>query len=250
MSADSVDRIAAALLYEGYMLYPYRPSSVKNRQRFNFGVIYPESYSLLESGVEPCAIQAEFIVLGTAETSVEVRARFLQLVVRTSGSQEPAWQEAVEREVAVPAHSVGELLAGISRLPFVFPAAEENEGGISRRHVRLEGEVEVSARPDGEGTFVVTARLVNLTEWSAPAGGTREDALPNALVSAHLILRVGRGELVSLFDPPESLRPLAAKMPEHRRLAGARGRGGEPGHGAVLTHHHLRFPADRAGECG
>ena len=45
MSATSVERIASALLYEGYLLYPYRRSAVKNRQRFNFGVIYPEAYS-------------------------------------------------------------------------------------------------------------------------------------------------------------------------------------------------------------
>ena len=40
-----IDRIVNAVLYEGYMLYPYRPSAVKNRQRWNFGVLYPESYS-------------------------------------------------------------------------------------------------------------------------------------------------------------------------------------------------------------
>jgi len=43
MNTKSVDAIANAVLYEGYMLYPYRPSSVKNRQRFNFGVLYPRA---------------------------------------------------------------------------------------------------------------------------------------------------------------------------------------------------------------
>ncbi len=41
MNAALVDGIVKAVLYEGYMLYPYRPSAVKNRQRFNFGVVYP-----------------------------------------------------------------------------------------------------------------------------------------------------------------------------------------------------------------
>ena len=40
MNTKSSDAIAKAVLYEGYMLYPYRPSSVKNRQRFNFGSIH------------------------------------------------------------------------------------------------------------------------------------------------------------------------------------------------------------------
>ena len=53
MSATSVERIASALLYEGYMLYPYRRSAVKNRQRFNFGVIYPEAHSPGAAGQRP-----------------------------------------------------------------------------------------------------------------------------------------------------------------------------------------------------
>ena len=39
-----VDRIAGALLYEGYLLYPYRPS-VKNRHRWTFGGLYPPAYA-------------------------------------------------------------------------------------------------------------------------------------------------------------------------------------------------------------
>src|SRR5580704_7360831 len=31
-----VESVVQAVLYEGYMLYPYRPSSVKNRQRWTF----------------------------------------------------------------------------------------------------------------------------------------------------------------------------------------------------------------------
>lgn len=39
MKLSLVDQIATAVLYEGYLLYPYRASAVKNRQRFNFGVL-------------------------------------------------------------------------------------------------------------------------------------------------------------------------------------------------------------------
>ena len=43
MNAALVDGIVKAVLYEGYMLYPYRPS-VKNRQRWTFGGLYPRAY--------------------------------------------------------------------------------------------------------------------------------------------------------------------------------------------------------------
>ena len=43
---------AAAVLYEGYLLYPYRPSSVKNRQRWTFGGLFPRDCDLARSGAE------------------------------------------------------------------------------------------------------------------------------------------------------------------------------------------------------
>ena len=51
MNTKMLDAIANAVLYEGYMLYPYRPSSAKNRQRFNFGVLYPRAYSEAQIGI-------------------------------------------------------------------------------------------------------------------------------------------------------------------------------------------------------
>ena len=62
MNTKSVDAIANAVLYEGYMLYPYRPSSVKNRQRFNFGVLYPRAYSEAQTGSDAWSMQTECLV--------------------------------------------------------------------------------------------------------------------------------------------------------------------------------------------
>jgi hypothetical protein len=45
MNLSLVEKIANAVLYEGYILYPYRPSAVKNQQRWNFGALCPRSYS-------------------------------------------------------------------------------------------------------------------------------------------------------------------------------------------------------------
>src|ERR1700676_4405333 len=82
MNTEVVEQIANAVLYEGYMLYPYRPSSVKNRQRFNFGVLYPRTYSESQGGSDAWTMQTECLVQGAFPT-VEVRVRFLKLVART-----------------------------------------------------------------------------------------------------------------------------------------------------------------------
>ena len=83
MNTEPVDAIAKAVLYEGYMLYPYRASSVKNRQRFNFGVLYPKSYSDAQTGSDAWRMQTECLVEGNAAATIEVRVRFLKLVARS-----------------------------------------------------------------------------------------------------------------------------------------------------------------------
>src|SRR5271167_2968770 len=83
MNAALVDGIVKAVLYEGYMLYPYRPSAVKNRQRFNFGVVYPRAHSEMQPGTDACTMQTECLVEGNSETHCAITVRFLRLVTRT-----------------------------------------------------------------------------------------------------------------------------------------------------------------------
>ena len=50
--------VADAILYEGYLLYPYRQSSQKNQARFQFGVLMPPAYAAVDD-CEPSAAQTE-----------------------------------------------------------------------------------------------------------------------------------------------------------------------------------------------
>jgi hypothetical protein len=70
MKRLQAERIADAVLYEGYMLYPYTASSLKNRQRWNFGVLHPR-------GDEASEMQTQALVEGGEACSFEARARFL-----------------------------------------------------------------------------------------------------------------------------------------------------------------------------
>src|ERR1700735_1496727 len=85
MNLATVDKIAKAVLYEGYLLYPDRPSSGKNQQRWNFGVLCPQSYSEAQNGTEAWTMQTECLGEGSSLTGLEVRVRFLQLVARSVG---------------------------------------------------------------------------------------------------------------------------------------------------------------------
>src|SRR5437870_8184321 len=83
MNQGLVDRVVNAVLYEGYILYPYRPS-VKNRQRWTFGGLYPRAYAEAHESGDPCSMQTECLVAGGRGTTLAVKDRFLHLVERTT----------------------------------------------------------------------------------------------------------------------------------------------------------------------
>lgn len=86
MKPELVDKIVNSVLYEGYMLYPYRRSALKNRHRWNFGRVYP-------TGVEPSRMTTECLIEGEAP-SIGIEVRFLQIY------EDAGWHEAIERRIA------------------------------------------------------------------------------------------------------------------------------------------------------
>jgi len=246
MSVALVDRIAKAVLYEGYMLYPYRPSAIKNRQRFNFGVVYPRAYSEAQGGTDACMMQTECLVVANEATQCVVRVRFLRMVARAigklaasvaegatleglktekvdrleaAGKVYQTWQEAVEEEIEVTEFSLSALASEPMQWPFRLSAKCEREGirddssqivGIIERvQEPLAGVIELSAERVGDGAFRLTARLSNATRVENRELLHREEALSRSLVSAHTILEARGGEFVSLIDPPEEYRDAA-----------------------------------------
>jgi hypothetical protein len=222
MNLARVDEIAKAVLYEGYMLYPYRPSSLKNRQRWNFGVVYPQAYSEAQGGEEPCSMQTECLVSGNGGTILEVKVRFLHLQMRTmrspaevrTGALPDGWQEAVEREVSVPDLTLESLLQKTVRHAFGFPAQtqahSERDGMVERRQEEVEGTVNVSAERLSQDLFRVSIPVKNVSLMEAPAAN-RDEALMQCLVSTHTILGVKGGEFVSLLEPPLESQDLASR---------------------------------------
>jgi hypothetical protein len=243
MNTKLLDAIANAVLYEGYMLYPYRPSSVKNRQRFNFGVLYPRAYSEAQSGSDAWNMQTEVLVEGSPSSTLEIRVRFLKLVERSVRKlKEPildkpaafqvvpvlevddrkfqSWQEAVECEVVVPASTLTALLSSPLEWNFTFPAKEEDEllretsgwvaGSLTRKQDAVSGSVEVSAVQLGKRVFKLQVRVNNLVSSPSTRLLLREHALMQSLISAHTVLGGKDGQFVSLLDPPENLRDFAA----------------------------------------
>ncbi|HEV7857674.1 MAG TPA: hypothetical protein VGO91_03420, partial [Pyrinomonadaceae bacterium] len=67
-----------------------------------------------------------------------------------------------------------------------------------------------SKNPQSQRVFKVAVRILNLTPLDNAKSRSRDDALMRSLVSTHTILAVRDGEFVSLLEPPEAFREMAA----------------------------------------
>jgi hypothetical protein len=215
MSGD-VRRIADAVLYEGYILYPYRATAQKNRSRWQFGVLMPPAYAAADP-YESSVTQAQCVFEHSGQPAVAVTIRFLQVQRRRTlgappadSTAPPSWDEAVEQEVTVEAG--GSRLFGADRgTRFEIPGGEEQEtlagSSVIRRREPLAGTVTVTAAPL-PGPWQAARLTVRLANESQTPGGlsTREQALPAALVAAHMIITVSGGAFLSMTDPPEWAR--------------------------------------------
>ena len=123
MNLDSVRKIADAVLYEGYILYPYRASSQKNQSRWQFGVVMAPGYAAAEES-ETSITRAECVLEHGGQPSVRVLLRFLQVQRRTSGGD--TWDEAVEREVEAAADAAALFGDGVTR-EFTVEGGEDRD---------------------------------------------------------------------------------------------------------------------------
>jgi hypothetical protein len=171
----AADAVVRAVLYEGYSLYPYRPTSLKNRQRWTFGGLYAKGAGGAAAMSTQCLVEG-------ADAGIEVRIRFLHLGVRAGR------EEAVEREVRVTAASV-RALETPHETPFLFEPSPD----LHQQSVR--GVVKVH-----------TERLGGVHRLTVLVENTSEAHEACVLASTHILIHVSGGELHSLIDPPERLQ--------------------------------------------
>ncbi|MEU3167645.1 hypothetical protein [Streptosporangium sp. NPDC006930] len=229
---DIARRVADAVLYEGYLLYPYRASATKNQVRWQFGVLVPPGFTA--TAEYPYSV-TECLLEGAAYAVAHLNLRFLH--VRTRGVERAeddgywpvqqlrnghrtylAFDEATERESEVTLPIAG-LLDAPERVievripgdrvvePIVAPS-EEVIGRLVSEHLPLNAALRVSAElvPGPYDLVKLRVRVENTDPWK-PLGAPREQALRHSLISAHLLIAVTAGAFVSLLDPPNWARP-------------------------------------------
>jgi hypothetical protein len=218
---SDVEKITRTCLYEGYLLWPYRRSALKNTKRWTFGGVFPAACA--DPLGEPATMTTRILHEGPVD-DLTVRVRFLQVVDRTvtqdgreldeltvEGERYVSWQEVTEREVVLtgaPGTTAVDIPAGTATEQLPGTAA-----ALVRSWRRLTGTVEVTAAPVADGVHRLTVRISNNTPCPVPETGARharEAAAAYAFVSTHTVLHSDPGRFVSLLDPPAALRDHAA----------------------------------------
>ena len=229
--------MADAVLYEGYLLYPYRRSSSKNRVRWQFGVLAPRPWleatgsagatdTCVAGSADAWHQQTDCLVQATDKATVEVRLRFLQLQHRSveapgpdgsfhtvdaldvDGQRHLTFDEAVPKEFDVVA-VLRELHRGPHTVEIRAPGGEDVElldsgaGRVVRRRWPVAATVRLSVTTVDAPSPLLRLRLVTEnTADSVAADASRADALRTSLVATHSLLGVRGGSFLSLLDPP------------------------------------------------
>jgi len=224
-------KVADAILYEGYLLYPYHRSAQKNQVRFQFGVLMPPAYAAIDD-CEPNASQTECLLECADDAELRILVRFLQLQRRTvygvspdtgelhkvdtlyvNGSEFTQWDEAVEREQHATV-SVSSLLTEDRNIEFHIGAGESAEeltnstgrkvGRLVRNWAGLDGTITLHADRVAGPYQALRLRVgtANRTVPAAPLRG-RDDALRHAFIAAHSMIGAPGSTFLSMTDPPE-----------------------------------------------
>ncbi len=238
MNTAIVEKVVNAVLYEGYILYPYRASSKKNRERFTFGRVYPEDYSIAQEGAEPFVMQTECLVRDESKDArLVVTVRFLHPMARevgrlaqplnelpageptglefvpelqVAGKLHQTWQEVVEQKVELEAIALNEGAKAAHE--FAFPATRTfeplpDESGkiiavLVRRQEAVHGVIELATAPVDDAVSKVTVRILNRTPVPPDEIENQSAIIMRTFTSAHTILHADGGEWLSLTDPP------------------------------------------------
>ncbi|HEY6449882.1 MAG TPA: hypothetical protein VIX60_04310 [Candidatus Cybelea sp.] len=205
---DAVRQIAQAVLYEGYLLWPYRRSALKNQHRFTIGGLYPARYA--QSFGDRSEARVECLIEGT-QPELDLEVRFLHMIrrqvcvdgsavddVTLDGRRYLTWDETVER-------SAGEA----DRLTWEAGSERERVSTnleLLRSWERIDGLVECHVARLDDALQRISIRVAN---ESLATDSSRDAALRCTMLACHVVLHVRDGTFVSTVDPPATLAKAA-----------------------------------------
>jgi hypothetical protein len=269
--------VADAVLFEGYLLFPYRASARKNQLRWQFGVLAPQAWCDAGGG-EHSWMQTECIFEVQGTPQIEGRFRFLRVEHRSveeardgagssylpvgylevNGRRHIPWDEGVPQEVELSL----DMAEGTSRqFPFVVEGGERIEilrnpdnqigGRLVRRSRPLSGSIAIDIAPGSvPGLSRVRVRVQNQGA-GLEIGAPRDLALRSSFIGAHLLLGISGGAFFSAIDPPEVARDAVSACENVRAypvLVGEQGDRSEVLASPIILYDHPEIAPESQGQ--
>ncbi len=210
-----VEDLAKALLYEGFVLYPYRASSLKNQQRFPFGVLAPRCYAEAMGDAERWRLHLEVLVHAPDDARLHAQVRCLRYASRDN--------EAREERIALVGDPIGALRDARRERHTALDAEEDD---LDRRFEPLALQSLLEVERLERHVHRVTIEVRNVTQVALSDGARRgrpdrverQTMVRRSAASVHVLLSVqdsaptgdgvrerGPSEFVSLLEPPDAL---------------------------------------------
>ncbi len=183
MMDGSLKKLSDTLLYEGYSLYPYRKSALKNQHRWNFGVLYPASYvnQTPTYSSDKAKFVTEFLVeFERPRPTFHCNLRFFR--------QD---KDQSDREENI---TITDISGNYVKL-------------LESAH--LSGKIEFELTPLNDTVAQLSVRLENTACGKMPFK-TRQEALTNSFLSTHMIIQAQGASFVSMTSYPEAYEQFIA----------------------------------------
>ena len=229
-SASVLDGLTKTVLYEGYSIFPYHRTSVKNLKPIPFGVIYPEQYHSHNQHA-PATMKTECIVTGQKHSSINITVRFLHLMTtkifqnddeENTSLPGDGWQ-TIERLINSGDLNISEIIGNKKVFPIDFDSIEEYKNIYDQNNVLKEKQsnsvlkitgnviIEAFVVENIENTFRISVTVSNNTPLITAKSISRDKVFQQSFLSTNTILKVTGSEFVSDQNPPEEFKEIVGQ---------------------------------------
>ena len=238
-----LESLTRTLLYEGYSLYPYHRSAVKNQKPVPFGVVFPQHYNTYNEHAHS-KMQTQCIVTGTDDLLININVRFLHLQkitlfehtiqqettdnfipvysLNVNGKFYEAGWQTIERKISTGDLQIAQLINNRKVIPFEFDKMDDSKyiyaegdkiAGKQLNSVsKIKGTVniEASAVDNVKDTFQITVIITNTIPVENAETIMRDEVLSQSFLSTNTILNTPNGQFISHQNTEEKWKPVPA----------------------------------------
>ncbi len=232
-----LENVTRTLLYEGYALFPYHRSAIKNQKPIPFGVVFPEQYNTYNEHSHS-KMQTQCIVTGSEDLQVNITIRFLHLMqiklfekvtsqetaesdfiqvnnVSIDGKTCQAGWQTTERKISTGDLQISQLIKNRKVICIEFDKEydtkylSEEIGKTPAKQINsiaeIKGTVIIEAEPvkNIQNAFRITITVTNTTPVENAETISRDEVLTQSFLSTHIILNTPDGQFISHQDPDE-----------------------------------------------